>query len=100
MALEQIFRAGSKDYDLILMDLQMPVMDGWQTSAAIRQLPDPVLSNIPIIALSANMSFEDQEKSRKSGINAHLQKPLDLPLLLRTIEGLTGRSCTRGEADL
>ena len=100
LALEQIFRAGSKDYDLILMDLQMPVMDGWQTSAAIRQLPDPVLSNIPIIALSANMSFEDQEKSRKSGINAHLQKPLDLPLLLRTIEGLTGRSCTRGEADL
>ncbi len=78
----------------------MPVMDGWQTSAAIRQLPDPVLSKIPIIALSANTSSEDREKSRKSGINAHLQKPLDLPLLLRTIEELTGKRCVRSEADL
>ncbi len=100
LALEQVRRVDPKAYDLILMDLQMPVMDGWQTSAAIRQLPDPVLSKIPIIALSANTSSEDREKSRKSGINAHLQKPLDLPLLLRTIEGLTGRHCTRSEADL
>lgn len=100
LALEQVRRADPKKYDLILMDLQMPVMDGWQTSAAIRQLPDPVLSKIPIIALSANTSFEDQEKSRKNGINAHLQKPLDLPLLLRTIEELTGRRCAQSAEEL
>ena len=71
------------------MDLQMPVMDGWQAAVAIRALPDAQLANLPIIALSANVSERDQKKSRDSGIDAHLIKPMDLPLLRKTIEELT-----------
>ena len=92
IALDKVAKAAPGDYDLIIMDLQMPVMDGWEASAAIRKLPDPTLSRIPIIALSANVLQSDQRKSRECGINVHLPKPLELPLLLDTIKKLTGRS--------
>lgn len=88
IALEKVERAAPGDYDLIIMDLQMPVMDGWQSSAAIRRLPDPALARIPIIALSANSMDNDRRKSRESGIDVHLAKPLNLPELLDTIESL------------
>lgn len=89
IALEKIKNASPGDYDLILMDLQMPVMNGWETAMAIRTLADPALARIPIIALSANMLESDRRRSKGSGIDAHLLKPIDLPLLLRTIEELT-----------
>ena len=89
-ALEKMKQAAPGDYDLIIMDLQMPVMDGWQSAAAIRALPDTILARIPIVALSANVLADDQRKSRESGIDAHLTKPMDLPVLLDTIEALTG----------
>ena len=91
VALEKMKAAAPGDYDLILMDLQMPVMDGWQTSMAIRALPDPELARVPIIALSANVMEQDQQKSKESGIDAHLFKPMDLSLLLKTIEEITGK---------
>lgn len=90
IALAKMEQAALGDYDLILMDLQMPVMDGWQAAAAIRALPDPAVAAIPIIALSANSLDGDQMRSREAGINAHLSKPMDLPLLLRTIQELIG----------
>ena len=89
-ALEKMKQAAPGDYDLIIMDLQMPVLDGWQSAAAIRALPDTILARIPIVALSANVLADDQRKSRESGIDAHLTKPMDLPVLLDTIEALTG----------
>ena len=91
LALDKIGEATPGDYDLILMDLQMPVMDGWETTRAIRALPDPAWSHIPIIALSANVLQSDQRRSRESGIDAHLLKPMNLALLLDTIEKLTGK---------
>lgn len=91
IALDKVKDAASGPYDLILMDLQMPVMDGWQASRAIRTLPDPALSRIPIVALSANMMECDQSRSRECGINAHLVKPMDLAQVVATIEELTGR---------
>ena len=90
IALEKMRKAAPGDYDLILMDLQMPVMNGWETAVAIRALPDPALARTPIIALSANMLESDRRRSKGSGIDAHLLKPMDLPLLLRTIQELTG----------
>ena len=90
IALEKMRTAAPGDYDLILMDLQMPVMNGWETAVAIRALPDPALARTPIIALSANMLESDRRRSKGSGIDAHLLKPMDLPLLLRTIQELTG----------
>lgn len=91
VALQKITLASPSTYDLILLDLRMPVMDGWQTATAIRQLPDPFLANIPIIALSASIFLEDYQKSKESEINAHLAKPLNLPVLLETIDELIGK---------
>ena len=90
-AVKELKNSKPGDYDLILMDLQMPVMDGWQAAQEIRALPDPALANLPIIALSANVSERDQRKSKESGIDAHLLKPMDLPLLRQTIKNLTSK---------
>ena len=88
IALEKMQNAAPGDYDLILMDLQMPVMDGWQASAEIRSLTDPALARIPIIALSANVLESDRRRSKECGVDVHLTKPLDLPLLIKTIDSV------------
>ena len=92
-ALEKITYAAPGHYDLIIMDLQMPVMDGWTASQAIRALPDPAQAGIPIVALSAVGTESDLQRSRDSGIDAHLVKPMDLALLLDTIKALTDKKC-------
>ncbi len=89
IALERIKEAAPGDYDLIIMDLQMPVMDGWQASAAIRALPDPTLAHIPIIALTANILINDRRRAMESGIDVYLSKPIDFPVLLESIEKIT-----------
>ena len=63
----------------------MPVMDGLEAARAIRRLDNPVLANIPIVALSANAFESDKRMSMESGMNAHLTKPIDIPVLLETI---------------
>lgn len=85
LALEKIKSSRPGEYDLILMDIQMPVMDGYSAARAIRRIGDPVLANIPIIAVSANAFEEDRKKSLESGMNAHLPKPLDIELLFDVI---------------
>ena len=69
-------------YDLILMDIQMPVMNGFEATRAIRKLPRTDASSIPILALSANASAEDIATGRESGMNGHMAKPLDIPQLI------------------
>ncbi len=85
IAVEKLSASRPGDYLLVLMDIQMPVMDGREASMAIRRLPDSALSRIPIIALSANAFESDRRKSIESGMDAHLTKPLNVPLLLETI---------------
>lgn len=84
-AVDKISRSPSDTYALILMDIQMPVMNGYDAARTIRNLPDPVRAHIPIIALSANAFDEDRRKSMESGMNAHMAKPLDLAALLELI---------------
>lgn len=84
-AVEKIENSSPGDYDLVLMDIQMPVMDGREAARTIRKLADPVLSNIPMIALSADAFENDRRLSIESGMNAHLTKPLDIQQLLETI---------------
>ncbi len=78
VAFQKVRDSSPGTYDVILMDIQMPVMDGYESARAIRALDDPKLASIPIIAVSANAFSEDQEKSLESGMNAHCPKPIDI----------------------
>ena len=73
-------------YDLILMDIQMPVMNGFEATRAIRQLPRADAASIPIIALSANVSSDDIAAVRDAGMNEHIAKPLDIPQLMEHMD--------------
>jgi len=85
-AVEMLCSSDSGHYDFIIMDIQMPVMNGWEASETIRKLTDPKLSEIPIIALSANAFESDKQMSAKAGMDAHLPKPINIPVLTETIE--------------
>lgn len=74
-------------FDVILMDIMMPVMDGLEACKAIRSLDRPDASTIPIIALTANAFFEDTKKCLDAGMNAHLSKPIDMNKMIQTIGG-------------
>ena len=79
--------ASSKPYtfDIILMDVMMPVMDGYQATKAIRSLNREDAAKIPIIAMTANAFAEDKIAAKEAGMNEHISKPLDTKLLIRTI---------------
>lgn len=85
VAVEKIKEAAPGEFALVLMDIQMPVMDGLQATQLIRKIENPDLARIPIIALSANAFESDRKMSIESGMNAHLTKPIDVPLLLETL---------------
>lgn len=78
-------------YDLILMDIMMPVMNGYEATAAIRRLDHPDASSIPILAMSANAFLEDVEKSLNSGMNGHLSKPVDIKTLTNMLNDFLGK---------
>jgi signal transduction histidine kinase/CheY-like chemotaxis protein len=82
----------SKDYDIIFMDVRMPVMDGLEATRRIRASGKADAPAVPVIAMTANAMREDREESRKSGMNGHIAKPLDVDELKRTVyEMLYGR---------
>ncbi len=68
-------------YDLVLMDIQMPIMDGYSATRAIRSMGNPIVSEIPIIAMTANAFEEDRERAMGAGMNGHLPKPIDFEKL-------------------
>ena len=74
-----------ENFDLIVMDVMMPEMDGLEAAKAIRALDRPDAKAIPIIAMTANVFKEDREKCLAAGMNAHLSKPLDAETMKRTI---------------
>jgi signal transduction histidine kinase/ActR/RegA family two-component response regulator len=77
-----LFKASSDRYDLILMDVMMPEMDGYEATRKIRALDTPSAKRIPIIAMTANVFKEDIDKCLASGMNGHIGKPLDYDKLL------------------
>ena len=79
----EIFEASAVDfYDLILMDIQMPNMNGFEATKKIRSMERPDAATVPIFAMTANAFAEDEEKSRAAGMNAHLSKPLEISAVL------------------
>ncbi len=75
-------------YDLILMDIQMPNMDGYAATTRIRKMDTSALADIPIVAMTANAFAEDKKRALDVGMNAHIAKPIDLPTLEKTMAGL------------
>lgn len=82
-------QADDKYYDLILMDVQMPNMNGYQATEAIRKMNNTLKANIPIIAMTANTFEEDKKNAAAAGINAHLAKPIDIGKLMETLKNFS-----------
>ena len=75
-------------FDAVLMDMQMPEMDGCEAARRIRALPRPDGKTVPIIAVTANAFAEDIAATTAAGLNAHISKPIDFALLCRTLAEL------------
>ena len=97
---DKIEQTPAGHFDLILMDIQMPNMDGYKATQAIRRLLDPRKAHIPIIAMTANAFLEDAEKCFEAGMNAHLSKPLDMELVTKTIREQCGSSSMKNIAKI
>ena len=76
------------DYDMILMDVQMPVMNGYEAAKAIRSSSHELAKKIPIIAMTANAFSEDIQHSLAAGMNAHISKPVDIKTLEKTVRSI------------
>ena len=72
-------------YDVILMDIQMPVMDGYEATRTIREMPDRKRAETPVVAMTANAFKEDQDAARESGMQAHISKPVDIGVMMKTL---------------
>ncbi len=78
IALDVVSKSSPDHYDAVLMDIQMPVMDGYAATRAIRSLKDRKLADIPILAMTANAFKEDEEAAMEAGMNGHIAKPIDI----------------------
>ncbi|MCM1499350.1 MAG: response regulator [Clostridium sp.] len=89
-AVEMVSRSEESYYDAVLMDVQMPIMDGYEATRTIRALNRKDVETLPIIAMTANAMEEDKETALKSGMNAHIAKPIDIDLFLRVLSQYLG----------
>ena len=87
-AVEKVKSAPAGYYDVILMDIQMPKMDGYEATKQIRALDDKKKADIPIIAVTANAFEEDRQIASETGMNGHLAKPYDIPAIMETLKDL------------
>ena len=89
-ALEKFKASKPFEIDAILMDMQMPQMDGCESARSIRALPRPDAKQVPILAVTANAFAEDITATTAAGMNAHISKPIDFNILCQTLEKLIG----------
>ena len=84
-AVEKVAVSQPGYFDAILMDVQMPVMNGYEATKAIRALDNSALANIPIVAMTANAFTEDVQAAKEAGMNAHIAKPIDIAKMMETL---------------
>ena len=96
IANDMLIQATPDYYDLILMDIQMPVMNGYEATKMIRALPMKEKANIPIIAMTANAYEEDRREALEVGMNGHIAKPIEVPVLIDSLEKLFLHNDKRG----
>ena len=89
-AVSMVEKSPEHYYDAILMDVQMPVMDGYEATRTIRAMPREDVKNMPILAMTANAMEEDKEMALTSGMNAHIAKPIDTELLISLLSKYLG----------
>ena len=83
---DMLEKAANGTYQLILMDIQMPVMNGYDAAKKIRGMDDPQKADIPIIAMTANAFSEDKQAALDAGMNDHVAKPINMNILVPTIQ--------------
>ena len=88
IAVEKVEAASADRYDLILMDIQMPEMDGYEATRRIRALPDAKKAALPIVAMTANAFEDDRKTALHAGMNGHIAKPLDIQKLFQVLSEL------------
>ena len=87
-AIDRLSNAEPGYYQLVLMDIQMPVMNGYEAAAIVRSMDDPVISHIPILAVTADAFEEDRQKALDCGMDGHIAKPIEIDGLLAALEGV------------
>ena len=85
VAVEKMREAKDGQYDLILMDVQMPLLNGYEATRQIRAMDRNYCKQIPILAMTANAFDEDRQEAIAAGMNGHLAKPIDLKVPLKTL---------------
>ncbi|MBR5897703.1 MAG: response regulator, partial [Lachnospiraceae bacterium] len=85
-AVEIMQKAAPGDFDLILMDIQMPIMDGYAATREIRKIKDKEVANIPIVAMTANAFDEDKQAAFDAGMNGHISKPVNIKKLIKLLQ--------------
>lgn len=90
-AVDMISASKPGDYDLVLMDIQMPVMDGYEATRSIRTLEDTALSAVPIVAMTANAFDEDRRNAKECGMNGFISKPINMEEVVEALHSVLGR---------
>lgn len=85
-AVEKVSAAHPNEYAVVLMDIQMPIMDGYEATKTIRDLDNRILANVPIVAMTANAFGEERKKAFASGMNGYITKPIEINVLFETLK--------------
>lgn len=88
IALEMLQEKGAGYYSLVFMDIQMPVMDGYEAAKRIRRFDDPAIAGIPIVAMTANAYEDDKKMAFSAGMNGHIGKPIEIPKLIEILQNM------------
>lgn len=88
--LEKVSASATEDYELVLMDIQMPIMDGYEATRRIRALENTALSSVPIVAMTANAFDENLKAAADCGMNGFISKPINMQEVIKALQGVFG----------